>query len=129
MSVALRMYLVTNLTIFAAYSACAWMSPKRLAGWVDIELQSVTAVADFRAMYGGMCLGAGFIFALGFLRHEWRVPAVLLAVTTAGGLLLARLWTALIEGPVGSYIHAAMVLEVLAVIIGIALLRHETQHG
>jgi hypothetical protein len=74
-------------------------------------------------MYGGMCLGVGVIFLLGLLKDGWRAPAVLLAVTTAAGLLTGRLWTWAADGAPSALIFSFMGNEVAAVALGVFLLR------
>lgn len=119
----LRLYLVANLLIFWGFTVGFFFMPVRLGEMLGITLHSTTALADFRAMYGGMCLGVGVVFLLGLLKEGWRAPAVLLAVTTAAGLLLGRTLTIVVDGPASLYIYASMAGEVGATALGIWLLK------
>jgi hypothetical protein len=119
----LRLYLSLNLLVFWGYTVAFFVAPKRLAEGIGIALVSTTGIADFRAMYGGMCLGVGAVFALGLSRDRWRAPAVFLAGGTAGGLFLGRALTLATDGAATPYIYQAMISEVVTVAMAAWLLR------
>ena len=119
-----KLYLGSVLLVFWGFTAAFFAKPRELGEKLGIQLTNVTALADFRAMYGGMCRGVGVLFLLGMTKPEqWRVPAILLSVTTAAGLLLGRILTWALEGNPGTIIHGFMATEVFAIVVGVWLLK------
>ncbi len=118
-----KIYLASVLLVFWGFTVGFFGWPRQLGERLGIHLASTAAVADFRAMYGGMCLGVGILFWLGIRRPSWRVPAVLLSITTAAGLLLGRLITWGIDGDPGPIIYGFMGTEVAAIAVGVWLLK------
>ncbi|APR75651.1 Hypothetical protein A7982_00997 [Minicystis rosea] len=116
-------FLALNLMIYASFVAAAFLAPIWLGNQLGIHLSGTTALADFRAMYGGLCLGASVIFVLGIEREDARPAAMWLATAGALGLFLGRLLTLVQAGPAGIYIYASMGSELVAVLAGAFLLR------
>ena len=121
----LRIYLVLHLAIAWGYGVLVFADPQRVAALFEIALPTNTALADFRAMYGGLMLGMGIVFLRGLLRAAWRAPAVLLAAATGGALAIGRLLTLLLDGPVGGIIYLNGAIDVLACVLGVWLLRRK----
>lgn len=116
-------FLAVNLLIYGSFVALAYLAPAWLGAQLGIHLEGTTALADFRAMYGGMSLGASVIFVLGIEREDLRPAALWLATAAALGLSLGRLLTLMQAGPAGPYIYASLASELLAVGAGTFLLR------
>jgi hypothetical protein len=86
---AARTLLWLTFLAFLVFGLLAVVVPHWLARAVDISLGSSTALADFRAIYGGLSVGVG-LFALGAVYQEsWTLPAVAL---TAVCLFTIALW-------------------------------------
>ncbi|MDP2273164.1 MAG: DUF4345 domain-containing protein [Archangium sp.] len=117
------LFLGLNLAAFLALGGIGFFGPYFLAGQLDITLGSTSALADFRAMYGGLPLGIAGIIALGMKNAALRHPAVLLSTLTAGGLALGRLFTMATVGLPGPLVLVSLASEVLAVGCGIYLLK------
>ncbi|RHX87217.1 DUF4345 family protein [Leptospira stimsonii] len=118
-----KIFLLMNIAVYDAFAIGFFLIPLKLASWIGIELQTTAALADFRAMYGGLCFGIGIVLVLALFRKEWLSSGLLLSVTTAGGLLLGRLYTLLWDGPGNEYIYISMAMEIGAVLIGGWLLK------
>ena len=89
-----NVYLVLHILVFWGYTV-AWLGwPNELAGALGFRIDTPDALADVRAMYGGMCAGVCVVFAQALRDPACRRPAVALAVATAAGLLLSRLYSA-----------------------------------
>lgn len=116
-------FLALNLIIYAGFVAAAYLAPVWLGNQLGIHLGGTTALADFRAMYGGLPLAASVVFVLGIERDELRRAAIWLATAGALGLLVGRLLTLVQAGPAGLYIYASMGSEMVAVVAGAFLLR------
>ncbi|MBL8021299.1 MAG: DUF4345 family protein [Leptospirales bacterium] len=118
-------YLFLNLAIYAGFAAVFLATPVRFADMIGIQLQSSAALADFRAVYGGLCLGISLVLIAGIASGGYRRGAILLATACGGGLLLGRLITLLFDGPGNLYIYVSMASEVFALGAGLVLLRAE----
>lgn len=118
-------FLFLNLAIYAGFAVAFLAMPVRFAEMIGIQLQSSAALADFRAVYGGLCLGISLVLIAGIARSGYCQAALLLAITCGSGLLLGRLITLLLDGPGNLYIYASMASEVFAIIAGLFLYRAE----
>jgi hypothetical protein len=117
------LFLGVNLLVYLAYGVGFLLAPQKLAAELDITLGSATALADFRAMYGGLSLACAAFFALAIKNVSMRHSALLLAVLGAGGLMIGRLITMAFDGMPGAVIFVMLATEVFAVVGGVILLR------
>ncbi|TGK31785.1 DUF4345 domain-containing protein [Leptospira gomenensis] len=122
-----KVYILLNVVVYLGFGIAFMIFPLRLASLIGITVEGSAALADFRAMYGGLCLGIEIVLFFGFLREEWRRFAIFLSVTTAGGLLFGRLCTLFLDGPGNVYIYVSMGTEIGAVAIGVWLLQRTTR--
>ncbi|MDV6234515.1 DUF4345 domain-containing protein [Leptospira ellisii] len=122
-----KLYILLNVAVYLGFGIAFILFPIRFASMIGITFEGSAALADFRAMYGGLCLGIEIVLFLGYLREEWRKFAILLSVTTAGGLLFGRLYTLFLDGPGNEYIYVSMATEIGAVAIGAWLLRRNAR--
>ncbi|EQA44444.1 PF14248 domain protein [Leptospira broomii serovar Hurstbridge str. 5399] len=118
-----KVYLLLNLAVFFAFAVGFFIAPTMLADQIGFSIHSTAALADFRAMYGGLCLGIGILILLGILQTKTRIAAIQISVLTAGGLLLGRLITLILDGPGNEYIYISMLTEVFGIALGFFLLR------
>jgi hypothetical protein len=109
-----RVLIGVNLAVYAAFGLAALFVPRWLASVVGIELSSPSALADFRAIYGGIPLGIGVAMAAGLYRSEWLIPAVALAGVCALEAALARAYSWIASGTPSALIIAFMCAELLA---------------
>ncbi|MBM9576876.1 DUF4345 domain-containing protein [Leptospira sp. 201903070] len=123
LSLVSKIFLLANIAVYEAFAIGFFLFPARLATWIGIEIRTTSALADFRAMYGGLCLGVGVFLLLGVFKKERVQAGILLSITTAGGLFLGRICTVLWDGPVNEYIYFSMSTEIVAVVIGVWILK------
>ncbi|MCG6167237.1 DUF4345 domain-containing protein [Leptospira sp. FAT2] len=122
-----KIYIALNVLVYAGFTIGFFLVPIRLASMIGIEIKSSAALADFRAMYGGLCLGVGVVLLFGLFKEEWRRASILLAITTASGLFLGRIYTLFLDGPGNEYIYLSMATEVGAVAIGTWILQRTSK--
>ncbi|TGK01435.1 DUF4345 domain-containing protein [Leptospira langatensis] len=118
-----KVFLGMNLAVYLAFTIAFFLFPVPLAGMIGLSVHSSAALADLRAMYGGMCFGVGLLIFYGLNKEDFKIPAILLSVASAGGLFLARLYTLLLDGPGNEYIYLSMITEIGSVCIGLWLLK------
>lgn len=111
-----KIFVAANALVWIGFGPAFYFAPEVLAGQLDIALTSPTAIADFRAMYGGAPLGIGIFMAMGIWRRQWMKPALMVIVLATAGLLLGRLITMVQPGGVGTIIYLFAALELGAII-------------
>ena len=92
-----RLQLAVAALLFGGAGLAFLVSPGTL-GAIGIELGSVNASGDVRAVYGGLEIGLGLFLAYCALDPA-RIPlGVLASLGTLGGMVLARGLSALVDG-------------------------------
>jgi hypothetical protein len=111
-----KIFVAANALVWIGFGPAFYFAPEALAGQLDIALTSPTAIADFRAMYGGAPLGIGIFMASGLWRRQWMKPALMVIILCTAGLLLGRLITMAQPGGVGTIIYFFAALEAGAIV-------------
>jgi hypothetical protein len=119
------------VTIFLALSALVWLPyglwcfarPEILAELAGVTATTTTAVAELRAMYGGLQMAIGVLAVIGLARPALRRGLVMTFGVLTGGLGIARLLAVFLGAGVSSYTGGALVLEFGSVVWVTALLR------
>jgi hypothetical protein len=123
-----RMFMRLSSVAFVVFGLVALLLPSALARTVEIELSSATALADFRAMYGGMSLGIGLLLIQGLRRPSWYLPSLLLLTVTCGTVATARIYSTLVSGVPSEMILAFAAIELLAFGLGLWSYRRLTRN-
>jgi hypothetical protein len=98
--------------VFISYGLACLYSPALPAGYAGLAMTNGDALAEIRAMYGGLQFGFGIFCLLGALRKDFFRPVLASVMLLLGGLALARLYsTATGIDPVTSYTYGALVFE------------------
>jgi Domain of unknown function (DUF4345) len=119
----LPLFLTANAVLFALFGVVAMFAPSLLGTPLDFTLPSPTALADFRAVYGGLSLALATFTGLALRRAELRPAAVLVLTLALDGLAFGRLMSWVLSGPGSAIIFAQLGLEVVAATWGALLLR------
>ena len=92
---AARMLLWFSFPVFVGFGFQGVAVPRWLAGFVNITLGSSTALADFRAIYGGVPFALGVFMLIALYRETWLYPAIALdgMCVAAAGLSRVYSWT------------------------------------
>lgn len=106
-----RAIVLLNALVFVDFGLAFLAKPRALARLLEIELSSPTALADLRAMYGGLALAVGALLFAGWRRAEWLAPSLWLVIATSGGLALGRLYSVLASGMPSSVIFGFLASE------------------
>ncbi len=86
-----RMILLLTALVFVALGACFVSVPVRMASFVDIVADQPAAIADIRAVYGGMQIGFGVFLAWCGLSIPRVRTGLLAALMVLIGLATARI--------------------------------------
>lgn len=96
----------------AGFGMLALLMPATLAGWVDIQLASGVARADFRATYGGFELGAALFLLLCAARADLTAIGLYAAGCIYTGFAAGRLIGILVDKPAGPLMLTVFAFEV-----------------
>jgi hypothetical protein len=113
---------VTGLA-FAGYGVMCLLVPGTLAEAAQFGLSSEIAVAEVRAMYGGLQLAVGVLALLGAVRPALEKTALVSLCFVFAGLAGGRLFAIVLASDPGAYNYAAFGYEAVSVLIAIALVR------
>ena len=108
-----RLVLILVGVVWLSVGVSALVDPVELADWVDFELESNSALAEFRAMHGGLSLALALLHGGAAVRGAWLRPALLMSSTVTGGLLFGRLVSVAVDGMFGPFVLGLAGLEVL----------------
>lgn len=123
MRTAQQMYVVVVAAAFAALGAWALVAPATFLPSVGLELVGDGALAEVRAMYGGLELAVAALLALEALQPDGLARAVAAAAVLVGGLGLGRLAGLLAAGALGGPMAALCGVELVALVLGAWLSR------
>jgi hypothetical protein len=121
-----RWFVGIHAAVFVAFGLVFLAAPEALGALLGIRLESAVAVADFRAMYGGLSLGTGLLFAVSIRRDTWLTPSLFTIGATSGCLALGRLMTALSHGKLGAPIYVFSAMEIASFLLAVFLLTYPT---
>ena len=108
-----RPFVLLHVLVFVGFGLAFMVAPAPLARLLDISLESGSAVADLRAMYGGLSLGMGLAFAVGLKRAAWLGPVIFAIGASSACMLASRLLT-MVGHPVSAPIYGFALSEALS---------------
>ena len=122
-----KIFIVANSTLYVVFGLSFVFFSEPLVEWLDITLQSPTAHADFKAIYGGLPLAVGVLFAFG-LKQKWYTTSLTGITLCSLGILLGRLQGVMVEeNSVAPFIYVFALLEAFCCLLGLFLLRQNQQ--
>ena len=102
-----------------------------IAAMVGVELgvQSINALNEVRANYGGMQIGIGILlFSAALL--QWLSRSALLALSLiTGGLVVGRLVSIMLDGMPNTTVQALLILEFVTTVAAIFLFFQHTKNA
>ncbi|MDD9941760.1 MAG: DUF4345 domain-containing protein [Myxococcales bacterium] len=110
-----RILLAVHVAVYLAFGLVFIIAPSWAARSLGIELANTTALADLRAIYGGLPLGVGACLAAGLKDRRWLLPTVVLAGVCSLEVALARAYSWVMSGHPGTTIVVFMALELAGV--------------
>ena len=127
MSTLTKAFIALNALVFVGFGLAFIVAPTYFASTVEIELPTTTALADLRAIYGGLSLSVGIFFALGLVRPALVLPVLWLIAGSSLALGLSRVYSTLVSGTPGSQIFLFTALELVAAALGAWLYTRESR--
>jgi hypothetical protein len=119
-----RAVLAVVAIIFIPFGVWALWDPGAVAGLTQVQLPTPTAIADGRAVYGGLTLGLGVFFALCAMRPELVQPGLWAVLLTVAGPFLGRLAGVIADGAGTAETYRTLVWEfAIAALAAVSLAR------
>ena len=96
---------------------------------VELGVQSINALNEVRANYGGMQIGIGILlFSAALL--QWLSRSALLALSLiTGGLVVGRLVSIMLDGMPNTTVQALLILEFVTTVAAIFLFFQHTKNA
>jgi hypothetical protein len=84
---------------------------------VELNINTVSALNELRANYGGLQIGMGLFLLAGLCCKSYLRPALLAQALIVGGLVTGRLISVAIDGQPNAFIQGLIVLESVTALI------------
>lgn len=97
------------------YDPLAAMAP------VELNINTVNALNELRANYGGLQIGLGLFLLTGICCTSYVRPAVLAQVLIVGGLAAGRLVSMILDGQPSAFVQGLFVLESVIALLSLML--------
>ena len=114
--------------LFTGYGLISFFYPEIPASFAGLEMTSGDAVAEIRAMYGGLQTGIGLFCLLAAVNSGYYRAGLTLLVLGVGALALGRLYSAITTvDPVTTYTYGALLYELTTTMLAIIALKIQTK--
>lgn len=113
-----RVILALSAIPFALIGVAFTLFPVEMGAVVGVSLADATAIADVRAVYGGLQLGCALFLGLAAANTEWTRAGLAAQLALYGGLALARVYSYAAAGmpsALGLALHAG---EIAGLVFG-----------
>jgi len=117
------MLLWFSFPAFVGFGFFGVAAPCWLAGLVNISLDSSTALADFRAIYGGVPFAVGVFMLFALYRETWLYPAVALDGMCVAAAGLSRVYSWTVSGVPSPVILCFAGIELYVAVLAILIYR------
>lgn len=118
-----KVFLVINGLVFLALGARGIWDPVAHLALVEFQLNTPTAMAEARAMYGGASITMGLLFLTGAFSRAWLKPSLMVVAVFLGGLAIGRLAGVMADGANAPIILQFLGIEVLGTVLALWLRR------
>ena len=116
-----QLFLLLSGMGFILIGVNTFRDPVAAMAGVELGVQSINALNEVRANYGGMQMGIGLLLVSAALMTWLTRPALLALSLVTGGLVVGRLMSIMIDGMPNSTVQALLELEFFTTVIAIFL--------
>ncbi|MBH1969626.1 DUF4345 domain-containing protein [Moraxellaceae bacterium AER2_44_116] len=116
-----QLFLLLSGLGFILIGVNTFRDPIAAMAGVELGVQSINALNEVRANYGGMQMGIGLLLISAALMTWLTRPALLALSLVTGGLVIGRLMSVMIDGMPNSTVQALLGLEFFTTVIAIFL--------
>lgn len=112
---------------FVLIGANTFVDPLRAVAPLELNVNTVSALNELRATYGGMQVGIGLFLLAGARRAALARPALLAQALMVGGLAAGRLVSIGLQGLPSGFVQGLLVLESVIAVVSVVLYRRHTR--
>ncbi len=112
---------------FVLIGANTFLDPLRAMAPLELNVNTVSALNELRATYGGMQIGIGLFLMAG---ARWAVltrPVLLAQALMLGGLAAGRLVGMALDGLPNGFVQGLLVLETAITVLSVALYQRQAR--
>lgn len=110
---------------FLLIGANTFHDPLAAMAPVELNINTISALNELRANYGGLQIGMGLFLLAGLCCKTMTRPALLAQALIVGGLALGRFVSIALDGQPNEFVQGLIVLESVTALLSLALfLRH-----
>ncbi|MEZ4220509.1 MAG: DUF4345 domain-containing protein [Polyangiaceae bacterium] len=102
--------------VFLGVGVAFLLSPESMAAHIDLQLSSVNAKNDVRAMYGGVNAGLSLFFLACAARRSWLAAGLFAAMLCCVGLAAGRVASLVMDGTPGAMLFLFFGVELLGAV-------------
>ena len=121
-----QLFLLLSGLVFILIGVNTFRDPVAAMAGVELGVQSINALNEVRANYGGMQMGIGLLLVSAALMTWLTRPALLALSLVTGGLVVGRLMSIMIDGTPNSTVQALLGLEFFTTAIAIFLFTQQS---
>ncbi|MDI1302622.1 MAG: DUF4345 domain-containing protein [bacterium] len=114
-----RLFLLLCGVAFALIGLNTFLNPLGAMAPVGLNINTVSALNELRATYGGMQVGIGLLLLSGFHVPALTRPALLAQLLIVGGLALGRVVSITIDGMPDTFVQGLLVLESIVAVLSL----------
>lgn len=106
---------------FLLIGANTFHDPLAAMAPVELNINTVSALNELRATYGGLQIGMGLYLLAGIACKSMTRPALLAQALIVGGLASGRLISIALDGLPNAFVQGLVVLESVTALLSLAL--------
>lgn len=116
-----QLFLLVTGVSFVLIGLNTFHDPLAAMAPVELAINTVSAMNELRANYGGLQIGLGLLLLAGVFRAALTRPALLAQALIVGGLACGRLISIALDGLPNNFIQSLVVLESVIALTSLAL--------
>ena len=110
---------------FVLIGVNTFVDPLRAMSPLELNVNTVNALNELRATYGGLQIGIGLFLFAGVGRATLRRPVLLAQALMVGGLVIGRLVGIALDGLPSGFVQSLLALETTIAVLSVVLYRRE----
>ena len=124
-----RCFLLVSALGFLLIGINTFRDPLAALAGVELAVNTVSALNELRANYGGLQIGMALFLLAGLFQPAMTRPALLAQTLLVGGLAIGRLVSIGLDGAPNATVQGLLVLESVTALLSLALYSRNPSHG
>lgn len=124
-----RCFLLVSALGFLLIGINTFRDPLAALAGVELAVNTVSALNELRANYGGLQIGMSLLLLTGLLQPAMTRPALLAQTLLVGGLAIGRVVSIALDGPPNATVQGLLVLESVTALLSLALYARTSSNG